>query len=318
MKKLIDIEKLVQWALRDEMPKGFRLTADIHHIVKRKLYRRGKLIADTLGAVYFDDGEYDNFGKMPGEAHADAQLVADAISSLETSMHFDHRRDVLRLFGEWSLIADDYAHAILAMRFDTRELVLDHGLNGTRPNWEFDQPAALPTTIVKRNAAGAARSSYVVTGFNDHGEVTALAPLSGKAAMKHGRHDLDREPRCPLSWHGLQAIGVARAQYFAWQVALAKLAIDLAGKLSQWEPMPPIVRPYPWHTGQGGSTRILSDGRSLGVELVSLPLQPKRYSGGKPKEAKIISESRPRAHVLRLARQRFQKAREKRPFNGPF
>ena len=126
MKKLIDIEKLVQWTLRDEMPKGFRMTADIRHVVKRKLYRRGRLIADTLGAISFDDGDDGNFGKVPGEAHADAQLVADAISALNTSMCFDHRRDVLRLFGEWALIADDCVRPILEMRFDAR---------GSRSQW---------------------------------------------------------------------------------------------------------------------------------------------------------------------------------------
>ena len=73
MKKPIDIEKLVQWAVRDELPKGRAVSTEIGTIITRRARRRPFSVALQARR------EPDSLGFVLGAPHEDALIVSDAI-----------------------------------------------------------------------------------------------------------------------------------------------------------------------------------------------------------------------------------------------
>jgi hypothetical protein len=69
--KQIDIEKLLQWAMREQLPKGRAVSASPWDIITSFA---------TLGTrVDVSRGSYDGLGFVPGTPHADAEVVAAAL-----------------------------------------------------------------------------------------------------------------------------------------------------------------------------------------------------------------------------------------------
>lgn len=286
MKKRIDIEKLVQWAMREELPKGQAVAASPWDMITQFA---------QLG-VRVQTGGYagDGFGFTPGAPHEDAIIVGDAIRALNTEARFDAACEVLPLFGDLAGIAGDAVDAILCASFDPRSIVISKAMQGTRPAWDFETPSPYQMFVSFRDRAGAIRSRPLVHGVDAEGDLVELAPNRGRKAQRDGMYDLAYGPRSPLQWGdpSLIHIGHARAEYLAWHGALVSLAADLAGKLAEHEPTAPAVRPMPWITGQAPASRVLSDGFPPGLLTVPLALAPKRKSVGRPVESKIEAENR--------------------------
>lgn len=298
MKKLIDIEKLLQWAMRDELPKGRPVSSDIGASIATRLRRRAFGIAASFSATRIR--ERDTLGIVPGSPHEDAERVADAVAALPDREKFSVRPDARLMFGEWIGIAEHCIPALMSSIFNPQALIVAHSLVGTRPRWEFDQPSARAVLVDHVGVNGKNYPRALVEGVDDDGAIVALSQTNTE--RKKGVYNIDRAPRSPLHWTSpdLLAIGEARAEYVYWQAALVRLVADLAGKLQEFEPAAPIVRRYPWITGQGGFSRVLSDGKEDAGD--ALPLQPRRAAGERPLDVKIIVESRPRPRVLREAR----------------
>lgn len=298
MKKLIDIEKLLQWAMRDELPKGRPVSADIGASIATRLKRRAFGIAASFSASRVR--EIDSLGFVPGAPHEDAEIVADAIAALSERAIIATKDDARKLFGEVAAIAEPCIPALMSAIFNPRALIVMHALAASRPRWEFDCPKPSRVCFQRQNARGQMRAVPLVEGFDADGCLVAVA--ASRKASARGIYDLHCEPRSPLQWGSPNAleIGEARAEYFAWHHALCALSRALAGKMKEYEPTPAIVRPFPWITGQGGASRVLDDGKP--AFSIGLPLQPKRAAGARPIESKIVAESRPRANVLRAAR----------------
>ncbi len=300
MKKMIDIEKLLQWALQDELPKGRPVSAEIGRAVSQAHARRPFSTAMKAGAL----PDVDTLGFVPGAPHEDALVIAAAIDALPTDTRLATEDDARKLFGEFTAIAGDAIKSMMFARFNSKALIISRAVAGERPQWEFDQARAYQVRATFHGRDGKLRSRILVEGFDADGALIVLHPRRGKAAMKHGAYDLTRSPRSPLSWDNPSplAVGEARAEYFAWHAALISLVSALRDKLVEFEPTLPAARPFPWITGQAPTSRVLSDGLPAGVLTVALPLRPKRHAGGRPIESKIVTESRPRPQIIRLAR----------------
>jgi hypothetical protein len=288
MKKNIDIEKLVQWAVRDELPKGRAVSADIGSIVIRPPQRAGSMSA-ALDRPRSDDG----FGFVPGAPHEDALVVSEAIRALATEARFDNLDDAMALFGDLAAIAGDAAASIMAASFDPRSLVICKGAQSMRPQWEFPQPIPRQMWTPFRDSAGALRERPLVHGDDADGDAIAQTPNRGYRPPK-AIYDWNVNARSPLDWWrpSLITIGHARAEYVAWYGALVSLARDLAGRLVEYEAIPPALMPAPWITGQTPSSRVLDDGMPPGILKVKLTLAPKRRAPGKPIESKIEAQMR--------------------------
>jgi hypothetical protein len=285
MKTPIDIEKLLQWAMREELPKGRAVSSAPWDLITR---------FGQLGVTVQTSGHSDGFGFVPGAPHADALIVADAISALDTVARFNDASEVLPLFGDLAAIAGDAALAIVGAVFDPRSIILSKAIQSTRPKWDFECPTPYRMTVPFRDAAGAMRERPLVHGTDAAGDVIYLQPRRGRAAIRDGMYDYATSPRSPLAWGdpSMISIGHARAEYVAWFGALISLAKTLKEKLAEYEPTAPAVTPMPWITGQVKASRVLSDGLPPGLLTVKLPLAPKRKAPGRPAESRIESETR--------------------------
>lgn len=305
MKKKIDIEKLLQWAMREELPKGKPVTASAWDVV---------MSFGMLGARIQTSGFYDSgFGFVPGAPHEDAVIVGDAIAALGDVARFEDAENVSRLFGDLAAIADDAISAITKAQFNPRALIISKATTGTRPPWKFECPTPRQMKATFRDSIGALRDRPVVYGVDDQGDVVMMTPNRGRAVARDGLYDFKMSPRSPLQWDpSLIHIGHARAEYFAWHGALVSLARNLSGKLKEYEPQPPAVRALPWITGQAEPSRVLSDGLPPGLMTVRLPLQPKRHAAGKPVESEIEARMRAGAAARRTAQAKERKAENAR------
>jgi hypothetical protein len=270
MKTKRDIEKLVQWAMREELPKGRAVSASSWDLIMRFA---------TLGVRIDSGGFRDGLGYVPGSPHEDAEKIASAIALLDTRATFAEREEVLPLFGDLAAIAGDGVDAIMQSIFDPRSLVMCHAVQSTRPKWEFETPSPYAITISERNAAGAYRDRARVVGVDAAGEVIDLKPNRGRAAMRDGLYDLAFAPRSPLQWGDPSPLAVAeaRAEYLAWHDALTYLAKVLV--LDEFEVLPPAAARVPWITGQTPASRVLP-GRDLTAGEVQA-LQPDRRRAGR-------------------------------------
>lgn len=284
MKKKIDIEKLVQWAMRDELPKGQAVAASPWDLIIRFA---------TLG-VRVQTGGYqgDGFGFTPGAPHEDALAVADAMAALGTEARFNDAAEVAPLFGDLAGIAGDAIKSIMVASFDPRSIVISNATMGTRPKWQFEHPTPYQMFTQERNAREELRSAPLVHGIDADGVAISIRKNRGRKAMREA-FDLSMSPRSPLDWQcpAPLHVGECRAEYVAWHGALVSLAGALAGRLKEFEPTMPAAAAMPWITGEAPASRIVAR-RDLGAVDLGLPLAPRRRAAGKPVESPIEAETR--------------------------
>jgi len=282
VKKSIDIEKLLQWAMRDELPKGQAVAASPWDLI----------IQFAALGVRVQTGGYqgDGFGFSPGAPHEDAIKVADAMRALGTVAKFDHVADVEPLFGDLVEIAGDALGSIMVATFDPRSIVISNATMGTRPKWKFEHPTPYQR-FAQTHAAG--RPRPMVFGLDAAGDLVEIKRNEGRARARDGEYTISMSPRSPIEWHDPAPLHVAecRAEYVAWHLSLVALVDMLAGKLVEFEPMYPSAAAMPWITGEVPASRIVAR-RDLGDVSVGLPVAPRRRAPGAPVESPIEAESR--------------------------
>lgn len=298
MKKKIDIEKLVRWALRDEMPKGRPVSDDLGRVIAARFEHRPMSIATGARP------EIDGLGYVPGAPHEDAERVADAVARIRSEGRFSKAEamaDARKLMRDLLPVTDVATlREIAGVVVNPQALVVSCGIGNRRPGWDFS-PQFSRGMVPYRNGRGALRHRPIVEGVGDDGALVELKPNRGKAAMKRGAYDAHRAPRSPLNWHAasLLSIGVARAEYFAWQSALASLVPALRGVLIEFEPVAPAAVAFPWINAQPVS-RVLSDGKSTVLLGELLPLAPTRPVTPRPYEIDLeVQERRGAANYQR-------------------
>ncbi|WP_316234982.1 MULTISPECIES: hypothetical protein [unclassified Bradyrhizobium] len=283
MKSKIEIEKLLHWAVRDELPKGRPVSADIGHVIGRRMRARPGSMARGLGRMI----EADPLGYVPGEPHRDAEAVSDALARLPTAMSLDCEDDARELFGELAAIAEPVVPALMAAVWNPQAIVLSCSAMGRRPPWRFGCP--VPYQMF---APTAGRPRPIVHGIGADGELVELRKNEGRARKREGEYALAMLPRSPLNWHDPAPlhIGECRAEWVAWRQALDLLVADLAGKLETIEVQPSALPLMPWR--DGASRARLIKGRDLGRADVEPWLAPKRERpAGKPVESPIEAET---------------------------
>lgn len=230
MKKL-DVEALLRWAYRDELPRRIGWSGGGGAVAP------GFQFAD-LGCRVDDWSHEPGFPvAMMGEPHRDAVAVEAAVNALCTfGIEWPMARDWLAPdCGRF--LADDEI-MLAAMSFDLRTLVACRARIGERPDWRAD-PWRARRTIGPRNKP-------VVLGITRQGryEVGACCPLI-----------IEPDPR---------EVVADRAVYSAWYEALVMLASDLANHLDAHIVTPPAAPARPWVDGDPQPT-ILPDLTKLNV-----------------------------------------------------
>lgn len=262
MKTKIDIEKLLQWAMRDELPKGQAVAATPWDVITRYC---------ALGVRVDVSRHGDGLGFVSGEPSADALRVADAIRALDTEASFADIEEVLPLFeDDIAGIAREAARMIARSVFDPRSIVISCAVRGARPQWKFEHPT--PYQMFAPAITGKPRA--IVYGIDAHGDLVEMKANRGRKAMRE-LYDIERAPRSPLNWHDPSPlhIGECRAEWVTWHHALVKLARDLAGALGEFEVMPPALPLRPWAAVGIAEPRIFA-GRDLASDEVEKRVAP--------------------------------------------
>lgn len=300
VKTKIDIEKLVQWAVREELPKGQAVSASPWQVISQYC---------ALGTRVDVSGHGDGLGFLGGEPHPDALIVGAAIRALDQFARFADRVEVLPLFGDLVEIAGHAPEAIMSASFDPRSIVISSATQGTRPKWKFDQPCARQVFVETLNERGEVRAMPLVHGLDAEGYEIAIKKNRGRARMRDGEFNASMRPRSPIEWHDPAPLSVAhsRAEWLAWHGALTSLAHDLADALREYAPTAPALPLMPWLDPAPLVARVILRDAFARYEAHGLPLAPKRHAGGKPIESPIEAETV--ASYKKASREKMRKPR---------
>lgn len=232
-KRAVDIENLLVWAFREELPKGMPVSSTPWATIERYA---------AAGCVRIDMSSgppSDHLGHVPGEPHPDAVLVGRAVAALaaEGPRALGAAEDCRALLADMPGLAEGVMAHALAWSFNLASFVIGHAVMGTRPTWDvgFPQP---------RRVQGSRGGNPVVEWTTREGETVTGEPPGH-------RYPAWSEPRCPLVWDDPSPRWVARqrAEYAVWHAALGLLVAQLEGTLADHEPIGPYAPAEPWLGG---------------------------------------------------------------------
>lgn len=236
-KQLLDIEDVLRWAYRDELPKR---RSDDGELRQREFPSVSPMF--SMAAL---GGRVENFSREPGfpaamgEPHPDALLVEAAVERLARYAGHEFQGE-LGLLTNLPPGQDEHA----AMRRAMGQLVDTVRVMarlGHRPTFtRSPEPAA-------------------VIGAN--GRVQILVVRNG-VETPCGAEGRDRYPSgafCQIVWDRAETILLERADYAAWWAGLDLLAHELAGTLDSISVLPPAAAQRPWagEVDQGKPRRLL-------------------------------------------------------------
>lgn len=227
-RKPVDIEWLLQWTFREELPKkrpGGWLPSFLTPLAK----------LSDLGTAIDNKGLEDAcLPAIFGEVHPDALTVETVIGSLaDAPIDWPAtRRTAIGPLG--GLLADDDV-TLSRLTIGLVGLVAMHARLATRPRWDL-WPQVEPEVLANGKPAVRDAEGRPVKGRGGH---------NGAPWYTSGAY-------CPLRWRPEpREAAFARIEYSAWWQALDTLADVLADVLADFAPQPPAAHPSPWARGRG-------------------------------------------------------------------
>jgi hypothetical protein len=274
-RQAIDVEKLLHWAYRDELPKrGMSSAEGIWDRIAEFGQRGG--IDPGHGAAQ----RYPHFG-LP---HPDAERIEKTVAQLPDG-EIDWKTDAENILGELVALVhmngsdapqrrkttatwgyprstpegkqwgkrrevaklEPPRDVLLVRSLRTMALVTVHAASGTRPNWQEDIPQPYPVPATNSSNAMVVGECY------------------RRNAYSVGSY-------CPLRWGpSVITIAEARVDYLAWWRGLMVLTHVL--RLEEFHPLPPAAPEMPWLEQE--SSLVIH--RELWPRrLKALPLKPTR------------------------------------------
>lgn len=270
-RRRVEVEKLVQWAYRDELPKRHTSSAEGSW---DRLAQFG-----SLGGMDPGHGaaqRYPHFG-LP---HPDAEAIEKAVGALPdlvidwpesteailgdlaslvainqlqrpqgapgrltTSGWTDHKT------GRWRVAENRPRDVLLLGKLNTAALVTMHAAQGTRPDWADEHP----------------QPTYIQADRSPTGTPALIGECRGRDLYATGSY-------CPVCWEPSPvSIAQLRADYWCWFRGLEMLAESL--ELAAHVVLPPSAPPQPWLDSATEPGLIFAVGESTGKPL---PLKPQR------------------------------------------
>ncbi len=216
-KRRLDVEKLLQWVYRDELPK--QTTGGLTG------WERLILLGTNVDVSHHDTA-------LPialGPPHPDALLIDHAVRQLP-NVKLNWAQTAKALMGHLLPYTPKPDPRIQHMATSPAALVVSHAIMGTRPHWDLG-PVRLRRILGKNGKP-------VIDGIT--------------AGRRYGRG-----ASCPLQLEpeGCEIIS-ARFEYAAWHTALVTLANE-SWNLSEHVAVLPHAAAEPWITGPEPTSRIL-------------------------------------------------------------
>lgn len=270
----MDIEDLLRWAYRDELPK---------EAAQSKL--RGIGVVSSWGGVQrvgelmtLIDATENRWGVIPlgceEDPHPDAVTIAEAVAGLDTigitlPADYDPLQDLagLDLGDEGAKLlagtvgkAIDRTTTLLAdgrtrvLRDSLAHLVRMRAILGQAPEWEAQAPEVVPVRGERGREIWWRRTTMVGAADGMTYEVETPDGYCPKrkrpVAGAYRKYVLEPDP--------LEA-ALARAEYEVWHAALAYLVADLDGRLVDHIATGPARVIRPWEGGEARAPRVLPD-----------------------------------------------------------
>lgn len=249
IRRALDIEKILHWAYRDELPKtGPAPTSPWDRM----------LSVGALGTLV-DDGSGPEPGMPPvlGTPHPDALVVEERVRALSqvTEVEYDASVGLMPDMG-FDLSEEEAIRRAMAGIVATVRL---HARMGTRPPLTPAPQRCLPALHPQSNRPMVLRleNHWETTRWtqvlNDQGRVIEEYPALEYAtphvvpspAMRGGIYKPGSY--CPLRYDPEpRVVLMDRAEYLVWWAALDYLAADLNGRLQSIEVLPPVAAQQPW------------------------------------------------------------------------
>lgn len=234
MKRAMDIEALLTWAYRDELPK------------------RGEASGGGGGASVFEayGTNIDCWSRDPGfpaacgETHGDAVKIDAAVQDLDR-LALDWAADRALYFAGCDKIASKAEiDRLEKLAQRPRALVIHHAVMGTRPEWQNEPMRAVPVFDDKRGRP-------LLLGRLD----SFVVKINRKTVRKT---EYTPGSCCPLDFEPSPGeVAIARAEYMVWLASLSHLAESLSVALDEHEPTGPAAPAYPWLMAVEKSRRVL-------------------------------------------------------------
>lgn len=217
----LDIETLLQWAFRDELPKQ-RIEGTWGYSVS-PMFRLA-----ALGVRIDEFSTEPGFPNALGACHPDAETIGLAVEALE-DVGIDWPGSRPHIMGDLAALVPEDDVTLSALVVCRAGLVGMHARMGTRPRLLADPE---PEPIVGSNG------KPIVCYLDDRGRV-----VEGRTRSRH----YGTAARSPLRWFPVpREIAFARIEYLIWHEALGELAAVLNGRMTERVALPPSAPAAPW------------------------------------------------------------------------
>ena len=308
LKASVDIEKLLQWAYLDELPKRQISSADG---IWNRLQQYG-----SLGGINPDPGGSGNAQRYAqfGLPHKDAEAIEQAVGALG-GVTVDWQRDFYEIAGDLAALIT--VNDLSARRRRFRGTGYDRKNPGTPSGYSRDQldrtplaefnyirehhrgrlrrglraasSSAVPRDVLLLNTINAAAlvTIHAVKRTRPQWQHEPLMPGSadgptGRPVLigeSRGKHLYTEGSYCPVRWSPSPIdVVLGRADYHVWRQALVTLAATL--DLDEHQALPPAATVAPWHD-PGTLERMWLHAPM--PQQRPLPLKPQRPYSGPPR-----------------------------------
>ncbi len=268
-RRQIDVETLLRWAYRDELPKKFTSSAEG---IWAQIEQHGHFGVDTYRG---SPQRYFNFG-LP---HPDAIVIEKAVARLEDSP-LDWEADAEDILGD---LFNLWKPPIPSAKPARRVSEIGWGKGPFRVH-ERVEPSRLVCEVILRPAALVTMHARMGTrpdwfdGWPKPEQVPADRGPNAKIIGEcWGKNAYSAGSNCPLAWDpSITSIAEDRADYLAWWRGLAHLAdtLELSGHIV----LPPTAPEMPWRN-RDHPPNIIAMPRP---PMSRLPLGPQRPTMGPP------------------------------------
>ncbi|HEX4409952.1 MAG TPA: hypothetical protein VH206_14365 [Xanthobacteraceae bacterium] len=231
--KRVEADKLLQWAVNDELPKGEHVMQDVARTIEKhtKPGTGRKLLTiqlDKLTGCYLD-----------GAPHPDALTIVKVLQRFDRSVGIPNEEAARALLGHFAQLDGRAVSAALGVRPNIAALLLRCAILKRRPVLNLNHPQPRPEYVGgdRRRPAVWRRDSTgeEVRAFADHWRPKERAAFAGK-------------PYCSLVWDNpmITTIAEQRAEHFIWSKAISLLQRHLVGRLIDHEALPLTAAADPW------------------------------------------------------------------------
>lgn len=294
----MDIEKLLQWAYRDELSKRQLSAAEgiwdrIFEDAQLGVERGRNHTAQRYAHFGLPDRDAEEIERQVGRLEDTVidwaqsfDAVAGDLAGLITVNDMTRRKPDERVTqAGWGKSGDKALRAwwpsdesvgasyrprdvLMVGGIPTKMLVTSHAIKGTRPDWREEPP--------EPHMIQAAKGPYAMV----------VGECRGKNLYTAGSH-------CPLRYEpSPMSIMASRADYLAWHSGLTILVASL--ELEKFVALPPKAPQLPWFDEEEESriVPVMPTGRNSVRGWGTLPLKPSRGRAGAPRRTRKASEVR--------------------------